>query len=89
MLTCTIAQPHWLNPARWMNCHLLDGDLASNMLSWQWVASSFSSKKYYANQENINKYIGSFDSLNIHYTGKIEPRTWLFEQINQYHGSFF
>lgn len=213
MLTCNIAQAHWLSPAKWMYYHLLDGDLASNMLSWQWVAGSFSSKKYYANQENINKYTGnkqqntildcsyealphleiptilkatkalkletvlpvtqtplidnslpilvynsynidpnwhkekianrilllepahfknypvskkvldfilalakdnipniqvytaSFDSLknlapnanfiykehplNTHYTGKMEPRAWLFDQVNQYHGSFF
>ena len=46
MLTCNIAQAHWLSPAKWMYYHLLDGDLASNMLSWQWVAGSFSSKKY-------------------------------------------
>ncbi|WP_439506096.1 FAD-binding domain-containing protein [Sediminibacterium sp.] len=59
MLTCNIGQSHWLTPAKWMYYHLLDGDLASNMLSWQWVAGSFSSKKYYANQENINKYAGS------------------------------
>ncbi len=59
MLTCNIAQAHWFNPAKWMYYHLLDGDLASNMLSWQWVAGSFSSKKYYANQENINKYAGT------------------------------
>ena len=213
MLTCNIAQAHWLNPAKWMYYHLLDGDLASNMLSWQWVAGSFSSKKYYANQENINKYtctkqehtilnysyeelpnlpipelllatttlhlhtelpntktptieqnlpilvynsynldptwhkeekanrilllepdhfssypiskkvmefilalavdnipgiqvyVAPFDSLkqlanhapifykehplNSHYSGIIEPRSWLFEQVNQYHGSFF
>lgn len=59
MLACNIAQSHWLSPAKWMYYHLLDGDLASNMLSWQWVAGSFSSKKYYANQENINKYTGT------------------------------
>ncbi|MBR2647373.1 MAG: hypothetical protein IKD55_00910 [Sediminibacterium sp.] len=56
MLTCNIAHAHWLAPAQWMYYHLLDGDLASNMLSWQWVAGSFSSKKYVANQENINRY---------------------------------
>jgi len=56
MLSCNIAQAHWLVPAQWMYYHLLDGDLASNMLSWQWVAGSFSSKKYVANQENINRY---------------------------------
>lgn len=59
MLTCNIAQSHWLLPAKWMYYHLLDGDIASNMLSWQWVAGSFSSKKYYANQENISKYTNS------------------------------
>jgi deoxyribodipyrimidine photo-lyase len=56
---CNIARSHWLNPSRWMYAHLLDGDLASNQLSWQWVAGSFSQKKYYANQDNINKYFHS------------------------------
>lgn len=58
MLTTNIAQAHWLLPAKWMYFHLLDGDIASNHLSWQWVAGSYSSKKYYANQENINKHTG-------------------------------
>jgi len=58
-LACNIGGAHWLNPAKWMYYHLLDGDLASNFLSWQWVAGSFSSKKYFANQENINKYFPS------------------------------
>ncbi len=53
---CNIGKSHWLNPAQWMYYHLLDADWASNALSWQWVAGSFSNKKYYANQENINKY---------------------------------
>lgn len=59
MLACNVAKAHWKMPAQWMYYHLLDGDLASNHLSWQWVAGSFSSKKYYANQENISKYTGS------------------------------
>lgn len=58
-LACNISKGHWLQPARWMYYHLLDADWASNALSWQWVAGSFSSKKYFANQENINKYCGS------------------------------
>ncbi|MDE3234911.1 MAG: deoxyribodipyrimidine photolyase [Bacteroidota bacterium] len=62
MLTCNIARSHWLTPAKWMYYHLLDGDIASNMLSWQWVAGSFSSKKYFANQENINKYSGTIQT---------------------------
>lgn len=58
-ICCNIGRSHWLQPARWMYYHLLDGDWASNALSWQWVAGSFSQKKYLANQENINKYTGS------------------------------
>jgi len=55
-ITCNIGKAHWLQPSKWMYYHLLDGDIASNNCSWQWVAGSFSSKKYYCNQENINKY---------------------------------
>lgn len=58
-ITCVTAKAHWLNPSKWMYYHLLDGDLASNSCSWQWVAGSFSSKQYYCNQENINKYCGT------------------------------
>ena len=56
---CNIARSHWKLPAKWMYYHLLDADWASNALSWQWVAGAFSSKKYFANQENINKYCNS------------------------------
>lgn len=55
-LVCNIAKSHWYQPAQWMYYHLLDGDWASNVCSWQWVAGANSNKKYYANQENINKY---------------------------------
>jgi deoxyribodipyrimidine photo-lyase len=55
-IVCNIAQSHWMQPAQWMYYHLLDGDFASNICSWQWVAGANSNKKYYANQENINKY---------------------------------
>jgi deoxyribodipyrimidine photo-lyase len=58
-IACNIAKAHWLQPANWLYYHLLDGDLASNSLSWQWCAGAFSSKKYYCNQENINRYTGS------------------------------
>ena len=61
-LVCNIAQSHWYHPARWMYCHLLDGDWASNSCSWQWVAGANSNKKYYANQENINKYTNTNQS---------------------------
>jgi deoxyribodipyrimidine photo-lyase len=55
-IACNVARVHWNQPSKWMYYHLLDGDLASNSLSWQWVAGCFSSKKYYCNQENINRY---------------------------------
>ena len=55
-LACNIAGSHWLTPARWMYYHLLDGDWASNALSWQWVAGTNANKRYIANQDNINKY---------------------------------
>ncbi len=54
-----IARSYWKLPSEWMYYHLLDGDLANNTLSWQWIAGSFSSKQYYCNQENINKYANS------------------------------
>jgi deoxyribodipyrimidine photo-lyase len=55
-IACNIAKAHWLQPSKWMYYHLLDGDIASNNCSWQWVSGAFSGKKYYCNQENINKY---------------------------------
>jgi deoxyribodipyrimidine photo-lyase len=55
-IACNIGKAHWLESSKWMYYHLLDGDIASNNCSWQWVAGAFSSKKYYCNQENINKY---------------------------------
>ncbi len=47
---------HWRSGADWLYAHLLDGDLASNHLSWQWVASTFSSKPYLFNAANVAKY---------------------------------
>lgn len=58
-IACNMGKAHWSAPAQWMYYHLLDGDLASNTCSWQWVAGAFSSKKYYCNQENINRYLHS------------------------------
>lgn len=49
----------WQVGARWFLIHLLDGDPASNNLSWQWVASTFSAKPYYFNRENLEKFTDS------------------------------
>ena len=47
---------HWRAGADWLYGHLLDGDLASNHLSWQWVAGTGSHKPYLFNAENVAKY---------------------------------
>ena len=48
----------WQAGARWMLYQLLDGDPASNNLSWQWIASTFSNKPYIFNLENVARYCG-------------------------------
>jgi len=50
---------HWRAGADWMYGHLLDGDLASNHLSWQWVAGTGSHKPYLFNAENVARYAPS------------------------------
>lgn len=55
-IVCKLSKTHWTEAARWFHYHLLDGDLASNTLSWQWIAGTFSHKQYIANQANLNKY---------------------------------
>ncbi len=47
---------HWRAGADWLYAHLLDGDLASNHLSWQWVAATGSRKPYLFNAENVARY---------------------------------
>ena len=47
---------HWRAGADWMVAHLLDGDLASNHLSWQWVAGTGSHKPYLFNADNVARH---------------------------------
>lgn len=47
---------HWLAGADWFLEHLLDGDPASNHLSWQWVAGTFSAKPYIFNRANLESF---------------------------------
>ncbi|BAB74665.1 FAD-binding domain-containing protein [Anabaena sp. FACHB-709] len=49
----------WQEGAKWFLEHLLDGDPASNNMSWQWVASTFSQKPYFFNRENLERYTQS------------------------------
>ncbi len=51
-----IRKVHWHAGACWMIAYLLDGDRASNHLSWQWVAGTGSTKPYLFNAENVARY---------------------------------
>ena len=46
----------WQIGAKWFLEHLIDADIATNNLSFQWIASTFSNKAYIFNLENIIKY---------------------------------
>ena len=77
-IACNIGGSHWLTPAKWMYYHLLDADWASNALSWQWVAGANAGKKYFANQDNINKYCysnqkGTFLDVEYHEFEDLKP----------------
>lgn len=54
--TVHLRKVRWRVAADWMYGHLLDGDLASNHLSWQWIAATFSSKPYLFNAENVVRH---------------------------------
>jgi deoxyribodipyrimidine photo-lyase len=46
----------WRDGAELFYQHLLDGDPASNSLSWQWVGSTFSHKPYFFNRQNVERF---------------------------------
>ena len=48
----------WQAGADWFLRHLLDGDPASNHLSWQWVAGTFAARPYIFNRENLEEFTG-------------------------------
>lgn len=56
---CHWRRVKWQVGAKFFLSHLLDADPASNNLSWQWVASTFSHKPYYFNLENVQKFSGN------------------------------
>ena len=56
-----IRKVSWQAGAKWMYSHLLDGDLASNTLSWQWVAGTWTGKPYLFNAENVERYAPRVD----------------------------
>ena len=50
---CHFRGVDWKAGAKLFRQYLYDGDWASNSASWQWVESTFSSKPYFMNTENI------------------------------------
>lgn len=60
----------WQAGARWFLQHLLDGDPASNNLSWQWVASTFSHKPYIFNRKNLEHNTDGYYCRNCPLRGK-------------------
>lgn len=46
---------HWRAGAEWMLAHLLDGDIASNHLSWQWIAGTSSGRPYLFDAANVER----------------------------------
>lgn len=55
---CHFRRIKWQAGARLFLAHLIDGDIASNNLSWQWAASTFSHKPYFFNLENLQTFCG-------------------------------
>ena len=87
---CHWRRVKWQAGARWMMTHLLDGDPASNNLSWQWAASTFANKPYFFNLENVRKFSGpnidtsaqnnapldgSYEALHAKLFPNLEPRS--------------
>ena len=63
----------WQLGAKLFMKHLLDGDAASNTLSWRWVAGIHTNKKpYIATKENIKKFtVNRFKDCSINSSQKI------------------
>ncbi|MDB9476382.1 FAD-binding domain-containing protein [Dolichospermum circinale] len=72
----------WQTGAKWFLQHLLDGDPASNNMSWQWVASTFSHKPYFFNRENLERYTKGVYCHQCPYLGKCDFEG-SYEQIEQ------
>jgi len=70
----------WQAGAKWFLHHLLDGDVASNNLSWQWVASTFSHKPYIFNLENVAKYFSNQVNTEPHHNQLLDAS---YEELQQ------
>lgn len=84
-IVCNISGSHWLYASKWMYYHLLDADWGSNSQNWQWISGTSRAKKYFANQENINKYFGTsqrntFLDISYDYLDKVDEPAQLREK---------
>ena len=57
---------------------LLDGDIASNCLNWQWISGASRNNKYLFNQDNLNKYSktnqkNTFIDISYEHIDKVQP----------------
>jgi deoxyribodipyrimidine photo-lyase len=73
----------WQAGAAWFLRHLLDGDPASNNLSWQWLASSFSAKPYIFNRDNLERYSAGRYCRACPRAGRDCPFEASYEQLQQ------
>ncbi len=71
-----IRKVHWRVGANWLYAHLLDGDCASNHLSWQLVAGTFSSKPYLFNAENVAMYAKGAEHTHWHSSGTVIDQSY-------------
>ena len=76
---CHFRRVKWQVGARFFLRHLLDGDVASNNLSWQWVASTFANKPYYFNLDNLQKFCGTDIDTSYH---KNKPLAGSYEDLH-------
>ena len=71
-------QIKWQTGAKWFLQNLIDGDPASNNLSWQWIASTFANKPYFFNLENVARYAGP--NINVSETDNL-PLAHSYERL--------
>ena len=64
-VACNLGGAHWYTMGKWLYYNLVDGDLATNFLSWQWVAGTSVDKKYTVNQALIQACSDSTQTASI------------------------
>jgi deoxyribodipyrimidine photo-lyase len=68
---------HWIHGARWFWDTLVDADLASNTLGWQWVAGCGTDAAPYYRVFNPLLQAGKFDPNSTY------VKRWLGDEVNE------